>query len=118
MFSIEPFLSCLTFHTVVLPGSPLHLALKLKVMKDELADECDYSREASFLKRYGAPECLGEDARFKVPWVWPGSAERVLVMEHVEGSALGMLLLKRCLRRNGTRCARYLFRGGLEHTQC
>ncbi|KAJ8585871.1 hypothetical protein M405DRAFT_824237 [Rhizopogon salebrosus TDB-379] len=23
----------------------------------QLADECDYSREASFLKRYGAPEC-------------------------------------------------------------
>ena len=58
-------------------------------MKDELADECDYSREASFLKRYGAPECLGEDARFKVPWVWPGSTERVLVMEHVEGVSIG-----------------------------
>jgi aarF domain-containing kinase len=58
-------------------------------MKDELADECDYSREASFLKRYGASECLGEDARFKVPWVWPGSTERVLVMEHVEGINIG-----------------------------
>jgi hypothetical protein len=34
-------------------------------MKDELADKCDYSREASFLKRYGAPECLGDDARFQ-----------------------------------------------------
>jgi aarF domain-containing kinase len=31
----------------------------LKVMEDEFADECDYSREASFLKRYGTPECLG-----------------------------------------------------------
>jgi hypothetical protein len=58
-------------------------------MKDELADERDYSREASFLKRYSAPECLGEDARFKVPWVWPGSMERVLVMEHVEGVSIG-----------------------------
>lgn len=58
-------------------------------MKDELADECDYSREATFLRRYGARECLGEDARFKVPWVWQGSTERVLVMEHVEGVSIG-----------------------------
>ncbi|KAJ8596115.1 hypothetical protein M405DRAFT_806051, partial [Rhizopogon salebrosus TDB-379] len=57
----------------------------IQVVKDELADECDYSREASFFKRYGAPECLGEDVRFKVPWVWPESTERVLVMEHMEG---------------------------------
>ena len=58
-------------------------------MKDELSDECDYSREASFLKRYGARECLGEDTRFKVPWVWSGSTERVLVMEHVDGVSIG-----------------------------
>jgi aarF domain-containing kinase len=58
-------------------------------VKDELADECDYSREASFFRRYGAPECLGEDVRFKVPWVWPGSTERVLVMEHMEGVSIG-----------------------------
>jgi aarF domain-containing kinase len=57
-------------------------------VKDKLTDECDYSREASFFKRYGAPECLGEDARFKVPWVWPGSTERVLVMEHMEGVSI------------------------------
>jgi aarF domain-containing kinase len=58
-------------------------------MKDELADECDYSREASFLERYRRPDCLGADARFKVPWVWPGSTERVLVMEHVDGVSIG-----------------------------
>jgi aarF domain-containing kinase len=58
-------------------------------VKDEFADECDYSRETSFFKRYGAPEYLGEDARFKVPWVWPGSTERVLVMEHMEGVSIG-----------------------------
>jgi hypothetical protein len=33
-------------------------------MKDELADECHYSREASFLERYRRPDCLGADARF------------------------------------------------------
>ncbi|KAG1791065.1 ABC1-domain-containing protein [Suillus plorans] len=60
-----------------------------KVMKDELADECDYSREASFLEQYRSPDCLIADARFRVPWVWPGSTERVLVMEHVEGVSIG-----------------------------
>ncbi|KAJ8580807.1 ABC1-domain-containing protein [Rhizopogon salebrosus TDB-379] len=35
----------------------LFLDRTIQVMKDELTDECDYSREASFLKRYGAPEC-------------------------------------------------------------
>ncbi|KAG1733737.1 ABC1-domain-containing protein [Suillus lakei] len=67
----------------------LFLDRTIQVMKDELADECDYSREASFLERYGRPDCLGKDPRFKVPWVWPGSTERVLVMEHVEGVSIG-----------------------------
>ncbi|KAG1838587.1 ABC1 family-domain-containing protein [Suillus subalutaceus] len=67
----------------------LFLDRTIQVMKDELADECNYSREASFLERYGRPDCLGADARFKVPWVWPGSTERVLVMEHVEGVSIG-----------------------------
>ncbi|OAX34158.1 ABC1-domain-containing protein [Rhizopogon vinicolor AM-OR11-026] len=58
----------------------LFLGRTIQVMKDELADECDYSREA---------KCLGEDARFKVPWMWPGSTERVLVMEHAEGVGIG-----------------------------
>ncbi|KAG2034193.1 ABC1 family-domain-containing protein [Suillus americanus] len=67
----------------------LFLDRTIQVMKDELADECDYSREASFLERYGRSDCLGADARFKVPWVWPGSTEHVLVMEHVEGVSIG-----------------------------
>jgi aarF domain-containing kinase len=67
----------------------LFLDRTIQVMKDELADECDYSREASFLERYRRPDCLGADARFKVPWVWPGSTERVLVMEHVDGISIG-----------------------------
>jgi aarF domain-containing kinase len=58
-------------------------------MKSELADECDYIREASFLKTFGSPECLGNDLRFKVPWVWDGSASTVLVMEHVDGISVG-----------------------------
>lgn len=67
----------------------LFLDRTIQVMKDELADECDYSREASFLERYGRLDCLGADARFKVPWVWPGSTQRVLVMEYVEGVSIG-----------------------------
>lgn len=58
-------------------------------MKEELADECDYAREASFLKKFGEPSYLGSDPRFKVPWVWEGSTERVLVMEMVGGVSVG-----------------------------
>ena len=58
-------------------------------MKEELADECDYAREASFLRKFAQPSFLGNDARFKVPWVWDGSTERVLVMERVGGLSVG-----------------------------
>lgn len=60
-------------------------------MKDELADECDYSREAYFLRQYNSAELLGQDARFKIPWAWEGSTDRVLVMEHVDGVSIGEL---------------------------
>ncbi len=58
-------------------------------MKSELADECDYLREASFLKAFGTPEYLGNDPRFKVPWVWDGSTSTVLVMERISGVSVG-----------------------------
>jgi len=58
-------------------------------MKAELADECDYVREASFLRTFGSPEYLGNDSRFKVPWVWDGSTATVLVMERVNGVSVG-----------------------------
>ena len=58
-------------------------------MKEELADECDYAREAAFARRFGSTDHLGRDERFKVPWVWEGSTDRVLVMEHVEGVSVG-----------------------------
>ena len=60
-----------------------------QVMKEELADECDYTREAACMRSFGSPERLGGDARFKVPWVWEGSTDRVLVMEHVGGTSVG-----------------------------
>lgn len=58
-------------------------------MKGELADECDYVREASFLTAFRSPEYLGNDPRFKVPWVWEGSTSTVLVMERVDGVSVG-----------------------------
>ncbi len=61
----------------------------VEVMKSELADECLYTREASFLQMFGRKELLGGDERFKVPWVWEGSTDDVLVMEHVEGISVG-----------------------------
>ncbi|KAJ8595418.1 hypothetical protein M405DRAFT_837832 [Rhizopogon salebrosus TDB-379] len=103
-------------HAVLAPsespsgGSGLRVAVKIHfpniansiVMKDEPADECDYLREANSLKRYGARECLGEDARFKVPWVWLGSTEYVLVMEHVQGVSIEGAVIGACLRKNRT----------------
>lgn len=59
------------------------------MLKQELADECDYSREATFLRKFGSASFLGNDARFKIPWVWNGSTDRVLVMEHVDGVSVG-----------------------------
>ncbi|KAI0920278.1 hypothetical protein AcV5_010063 [Taiwanofungus camphoratus] len=67
----------------------LFLDRTIQVMKGELADECDYSREASFLRRFASPSFLGDDSHFKVPWVWEGSTERILVMEHVDGLSVG-----------------------------
>jgi aarF domain-containing kinase len=60
-----------------------------QVMKEELADECDYKREAACMRSFGSSERLGSDARFKVPWVWEGSTDRVLVMEYVDGISVG-----------------------------
>ena len=58
-------------------------------MKEELADECNYSREASFMRKFGTSSFLGDDPKFKVPWVWQGSTDRVLVMQHVDGVSVG-----------------------------
>ncbi len=58
-------------------------------MKEELADECNYTREATSMRSFGGAERLGGDGRFKVPWVWEGSTDRVLVMEHVDGTSVG-----------------------------
>ncbi|KAF8438520.1 ABC1 family-domain-containing protein [Boletus edulis BED1] len=60
----------------------LFLDRTVQVMKDELADEC----------------LLGQDPRFKIPWVWDGSTDRVLVMEHVDGVSVGELSISALLQ--------------------
>jgi aarF domain-containing kinase len=58
-------------------------------MKEELADECNYARESASMRSFGSAERLGGDGRFRVPWVWEGSTDRVLVMELVDGTSVG-----------------------------
>ncbi|EEB94865.1 hypothetical protein MPER_06256, partial [Moniliophthora perniciosa FA553] len=65
----------------------LFLDKTIAVMKQELAEECDYTREASYLRKFAG--YLANDQRYKVPWVWDGSTERVLVMERVNGVSVG-----------------------------
>ncbi|KAH9887015.1 ABC1-domain-containing protein [Cubamyces lactineus] len=78
----------------------LFLDRTIQVMKDELKDECDYTREAAFARRFGQQDHLGGDPRFKVPWVWEKSTERVLVMEHVEGVSVGGSVIDRLSQRD------------------
>ena len=58
-------------------------------MEAELADECDYRREAHFLRLFGTPERLGNDPRFRIPWVWQDSTDAVLVMQKMDGVSVG-----------------------------
>ncbi|OJT06028.1 Protein ABC1 -like protein, mitochondrial [Trametes pubescens] len=78
----------------------LFLDRTIQVMKEELADECDYAREAGFVRRFGQADHLGADPRFTVPWVWEGSTERVLVMEHVDGVSVGGAVIDRLSQRD------------------
>ncbi|TDL14871.1 ABC1-domain-containing protein [Rickenella mellea] len=67
----------------------LFLDRTIKVMKEELKDECDYVREASFIRAFASNDRLGHDSRFCIPWVWEGSTKTVLVMKHMEGVSVG-----------------------------
>jgi aarF domain-containing kinase len=75
-------------------------------MKEELADECNYTREAASMRSFGSLKRLPGDARFKVPCVpvWEGSTDRVLVMEHMDGTGVGEDSINRLPRRTETRC--------------
>ncbi|KAI9509005.1 ABC1-domain-containing protein [Russula earlei] len=67
----------------------LLLEITLAVMKKELADECNYTLEATSMRSFGSPKKRGGDASFKAQWEWEGSTDRVLVVEHVNGLSVG-----------------------------
>lgn len=67
----------------------LFLDKTLSVMKGELADECDYHKEAESARFFASNEGVGRDRRFRVPWIWQGSTERILVMENMDGVSVG-----------------------------
>ncbi|KAL1697089.1 ABC1-domain-containing protein [Schizophyllum commune] len=71
----------------------LFLNKTLEVMKGELADECDYTREAGMARKFSG--FVEFDNRFMVPWVWSGSTKEVLVMERVNGISIGEERVKR-----------------------
>ncbi|CAE6493564.1 unnamed protein product [Rhizoctonia solani] len=77
-------ISTLLTASALLPRG-LYLDRTLTVMKGELADECDYEREASCIERFG--EFLGGDGeRFRIPKVIRElTTKRVLAMEWMEG---------------------------------
>ena len=78
----------------------LFLDKTIQVMKSELHDECDYEREAAFLRKFGTLKFLGGDERFKVPWVWEGSTKSVLVMERVNGHSVGAAAVHELTQRD------------------
>ncbi|VDB88485.1 unnamed protein product [Peniophora sp. CBMAI 1063] len=78
----------------------LFLDKTIAAMKEELADECDYTREANFLRTFGDADHFGGNDRFKVPWVWDGSSQTVLVMEHVDGKSVGGELVERLSQKD------------------
>ena len=86
----------LTAGRLLPPG--LFLERTIQVMKEELAEECDYEREGTFLRRFR--EGLGPDHRFKVPWVWDGSTKAVLVMERVNGVSVGGSVINQLSQRD------------------
>ncbi|KAL1708213.1 ABC1-domain-containing protein [Schizophyllum commune] len=71
----------------------LFLNKTLEVMKGELADECDYTREAGMARKFSG--FVESDSRFMVPWVWSRSTKEVLVMERVNGISIGEERVKR-----------------------
>ncbi|CAE6473984.1 unnamed protein product [Rhizoctonia solani] len=77
-------ISALLTASALLPRG-LYLDRTLAVMKGELADECDYEREAACIERFG--EFLGgKNERFRVPKVIRElTTKRALAMEWMEG---------------------------------
>ncbi|RUS21946.1 ABC1 family-domain-containing protein [Endogone sp. FLAS-F59071] len=94
-----------TFGRLLPPG--MYLDNTIKVMRTELANECDYIREAESMERFG--RLLESDRTFRVPKVFKeASTGMVLTSERMEGGVLsgaveegqeiGTNLLRLCLR--------------------
>lgn len=74
-----------TFGRLLPPG--MYLDNTIKVMRTELANECDYIREAESMERFG--RLLESDRTFRVPKVFKEvSTGMVLTSERMEGRAL------------------------------
>ncbi|EJD42990.1 ABC1-domain-containing protein [Auricularia subglabra TFB-10046 SS5] len=73
----------------------LHLERNMRILGQEIEDECNYLREAAWARKFR--QWVHEDGvavgggalKVKVPWLWEGSTRRVLVMEFVEGVSVG-----------------------------
>lgn len=72
----------------------------IKVFKEELADECDYRREADCIRKFRKMASIKSDPRYRVPWVWKGSTAKVLVMERMKGVSVGSDIVKMLNQRD------------------
>ncbi|PLW08030.1 hypothetical protein PCANC_23371 [Puccinia coronata f. sp. avenae] len=80
------YLSLLASTSSILPKG-LFLSKSIEVLGQELKDECDYTREASYGKRMG--EYLKDDPRFAVPRVFDHlTTKMVLTTEFMSGTSL------------------------------
>ncbi|GJJ10561.1 hypothetical protein Clacol_004788 [Clathrus columnatus] len=82
------YLKLLLGASMLLPKG-LFLDSTIKVFKEELADECNYKREAEYINKYRALSPKHLDSRYRIPWVWEMSTRRVLVMERMKGVSVG-----------------------------
>ncbi|KZV86495.1 ABC1-domain-containing protein [Exidia glandulosa HHB12029] len=82
----------------------LFLERTLKILGQELEEECDYTREAAWARQFREWLQVGGVGRggeveglldVTVPWIWEGSTKRVLVMEFVEGVSVGGDIVQR-----------------------
>ncbi|EPY53945.1 atypical/ABC1/ABC1-A protein kinase Abc1 [Schizosaccharomyces cryophilus OY26] len=75
----------------------LFLENSIAAARKELALECDYTREADFVERFGA--LLNHDSRLKIPKVFrEASGPSVLTLEYLHGVALGKMVYTQELR--------------------
>jgi aarF domain-containing kinase len=67
----------------------LFLERTLRILGQELREECDYLREGSWATRFRGWIDERPSLNMRVPWVWEGSTKRVLVMQFIDGVSVG-----------------------------